>query len=80
MWGFDDSAVAVLQNMKLSTQYDSAPMEKFGMDHYAILLKASQSDPGSAREKEEAPGINNKMVKVFILNSLISILGYKSFQ
>lgn len=44
VWGFDDSAVAVLQNMKLSSEHEGVtPEVPAGLEKYTILLKNSLS-------------------------------------
>lgn len=44
MWGFDDSAVAVLQGMKQSSELEeSQASEVSSLEKYAILLKGGHS-------------------------------------
>ncbi|KAF6030822.1 hypothetical protein EB796_010866 [Bugula neritina] len=43
VWGFDDSAVAVLQDMKRSSEKGDNSQDMSGMEKYAILLKDTPS-------------------------------------
>ena len=68
VWGFDDSAVAVLQNMKLSSEHEDVSTEVSGLEKYAILLKGTLSMGEGITTAAEHKNETMKLLKVIVDN------------